>query len=218
MSVGRAQDRIAFVRENLNARPVRARPDLSIYVAHPGSRLHRLETLTENVDGDIPPYWAHIWPGGAALAQHFWANPDCVEGNVVLDLGAGSGLVGIAAAKAGARRVICSEVDPMAVAAIFLNAALNDVVVETVGDVMRAAAPAVDLVAAGDVFYDSDLSDTVLGFLRRASIAGCAVLVGDIGRAFLPTNSLEPLARYPVRDFGDGQSEPAKSGTVYRFR
>ncbi|MCP4385904.1 MAG: methyltransferase [Hyphomicrobiales bacterium] len=198
-------------------RPVPGRPDLALYCAHPGSGLHRLDALTGRIDGAVPPYWAHIWPGGAALAQHFQADPGCIAGRTVLDLGAGSGLVGIAAARAGASRVICSEIDPLGMTAIRLNADLNDVAVEVAGDLTDRALPPADLIAAGDLFYDPDLAKTVLGSLRQAAEAGCEVLVGDPGRAYLPRQHLEPLAGYPVHDFGDAPGDPDKTGTVYRL-
>lgn len=161
------------------------------------------------------PYWAYLWPGGAALIAHLAAQPDLVRGKRVLDLGAGSGLVGIAAAKRGARRVLASEVDPLARIALELNAALNFVTVEPLGDVLSGTVPRVDLILVGDLFYDPDLARRVTGFLARA---GVPALVGDIGRAPLPRDRLERLAEYPVREVGEPASAAAHPGIVWRFR
>ena len=174
----------------------------------PKSRVSRL--------ADGPPYWAYLWPGGAALIAHFEARPETVRGLRVLDLGAGCGLVGIAAAKTGARSVIASETDPVARTVLRLNAAENGVSLTVVGDVLDGAAPAVDLIVVGDLFYDPDLAARVIAFLARAE--AISVLVGDIGRADLPVDRLEALASYPVRDVGDAMAQPHHTGTVFRFR
>jgi predicted nicotinamide N-methyase len=199
-----------FIRENLVVRPVSGRPDIRLYTAHPGSGLSRL--------GDETPYWAYVWPGGAAVAQHVLAQPDCIEGRTVLDLGSGGGLVGIAAAKAGAQRVICSEILPAGRAAIALNAALNGVAVDITGDMTGAGVPPVDLIAAGDTFYEPVLARLVLVFLRAATDAGVEVMIGDIGREFLPREALMPIGTYPVQEFGDGPNAPERPARVFRLR
>lgn len=198
-----------FIRDNLKAEATYMRPDIRLYSAHPGSRLGRF--------GDDTPYWAYVWPGGAALAQHFLVRPNAVAGRTALDLGAGSGLVGIAAAKAGAGRVICSEILAAGRAAIALNAELNGVHVEIMGDITGDGVPAIDIIAAGDTFYDPDVAGRMSAFLRAAAGAGVEVLIGDIGRNFLPRSELEPIAPYPVKEFGDGVSAQLREATVYRL-
>src|SRR5436190_9988461 len=84
-----------------------------------------------------PPYWAFAWAGGQALARYLLDHPETVAGRAMLDFGAGSGLVAIAAAKAGALSVTAADIDPFAAAAIAANAALNGVAIEVVtGDVL----------------------------------------------------------------------------------
>lgn len=161
------------------------------------------------------PYWAYLWPGGAALIAHLAAQPALVRGKRVLDLGAGSGLVGIAAARCGARKVLASEIDPLARIAMSLNAALNFVTLDPVGDVLSGPPPRVDLILVGDLFYDPDVARRVTAFLARA---GVPALVGDIGRDPLPRERLERVAEYPVREVGEPASAPAHPGTVWRFR
>src|ERR1700749_1583197 len=116
-------DLSAFIRTNVPVSPVPGIPEIELHKASPTSGLWRL--ARQDKDGFGAPYWAHYWAGGLALARYVLDNPGVVAGKRVLDLGAGSGLVGIAAAKAGARQVVAAEVDRYAVAALKLNATLN---------------------------------------------------------------------------------------------
>ena len=130
-------------------------------------------------------------------------NPAIVAGKRVLDLGAGSGLVGIAAAKAGAREVVASEVDAYALDALELNTKLNAVSISVLhGDLTGGAPPEVDVVLVGDLFYEVDLSKRVTAFLDRCSSCGMRALIGDPWRAHLPTSRLTELARYVVTEGG----------------
>ncbi len=178
-------------------------------MAHPGSRLSSLDLAA-------PPYWAQVWAGGAALARHVREHPETVRGRDVLDIGSGSGLVAIAAALAGARSVTAFEIDPWGVAATRLNALANDVFI----DVREGDAGSIDLradlVLAGDVFYSEEVAGPMLASLDRLHTAGAEVLVGDIGRRWLPLDRLTQVALYPVRDFGDAP-EMTRSGFVFRL-
>ena len=164
--------------------------------------------------GQASPFWAAAWVGGQGLARHVLDHPELVAGRTVLDLGAGSGLVGIAAALAGATRVLASDVDPYAVAVMDLNAAANGVtVLEPVGDVLDADLPEVDVVLAGDVFYDLTMADRVRPWLFTAWVRGATVLVGDPGRSQLPSGLVE-VAGYDVVDSG---VDVARRTTVWRL-
>ncbi|RLP93026.1 MULTISPECIES: methyltransferase [unclassified Micromonospora] len=146
-----------------------------------------------------PPYWASAWAGGQALARHLLDHPELVAGQRVLDLAAGSGLVAIAAALAGAARVVANDIDPYAVAAVTVNARANRVAVDATGDDLLDSVDAeADLVVAGDVFYSRAMADRMLPFLQRAAAGGAEVLVGDPGRGHLPADRLTVLADYPV--------------------
>lgn len=207
---------IDFIRQNLRLEPVPSRPDIVLYTAHPGSRLSRLADPDD--DDPPPPYWAYQWAGGLALAHHFAAHPAVVAGKTVLDLGAGSGLVGIAAAKAGAI-VSAAEIDPNGRAAITLNAAANGVAIGLVELDIGGPAPAdFDLIAAGDVFYNAEVGQRMLPFLQRCAAAGLDVLVGDPERRDLPIGQLEKLASYAVGDVGDARASSERVGCVYRLR
>jgi predicted nicotinamide N-methyase len=213
-SAPRLLDPSSFIRERLPLTPVPSVPELRLYTAHPASGLRR---LLGDTDGPAP-YWAYPWAGGIALARFVLDRPEIVAGRRVLDLGAGSGLVGIAAAKAGAADVIAAETDLNGLAAISLNAAANGVVVRALGeDLLSREPPAVDLVLAGDVFYDADLAIRVEAFLDRCLAWGIAVLVGDPGRRRLPRPRLRLLAEYAVPDFGAGKQDTDGRGAVFAF-
>ncbi|MGF9563042.1 50S ribosomal protein L11 methyltransferase [Neorhizobium sp. JUb45] len=190
----------AFIRDNLRIEPARLIPEISLYTAHPGSGLSQLIG-----DADAPPYWAYGWAGGTVLARHVLDQPELVRGRRVLDLGCGSGVVGIAAAKAGAGQVLAADIDANAVAATRLNAVLNGVMIDIAeGDLIGGPLPGVDVVLVGDLFYDRETAARVLPWLQACAAAGIAVLIGDPFRAHLPEDSLQLVADYEVPDFGSG--------------
>jgi len=165
------------------------------------------ETLGTTAE-DLAPFWAWLWPGGAGLIHYIRDVPATVLGRVVLDLGAGSGLLAIAAMQLGAARAICVDPDPMARAACLANAAANGVRVEVIDRVTPAALPDFDVLLAGDVFYDPEVAEAATAVLDAARLRGAEVLVGDIGRHCLPKAGLEERAAYEVRDVGDAPSQP----------
>ena len=204
-----------LIRSHFPAAPVPSLPEIVLHIAGPKSGLWRLAELDRDF---ATPYWAFHWGGGIALARHVLNFPDIVAGRTVLDLGAGSGVVGIAAAKAGARRVIAADIDRWAIAAIGLNADLNGVVVSAVlGDLTTGSAPNADVVLAGDLFFAEDLARRVTVFLDRCVESNIDVLVGDPGRASLPRSRLRPVASYPGPDFGNGDCGEPKQNAVFSF-
>lgn len=205
-----------FIRHNLELRPVPSLPGINLYASHARSRLSR---LAHPDDPDPPPpYWAFPWAGGLALAHYFADHPEAVRGKHVLDLGAGSGLVAIAAAQAGAM-VSAAEIDPNGRAAIALNAAANGVAVMLAAiDIMAEAPVGFDLIAAGDVFYNPDVGRLMLPFLERCAASGMDVLIGDPDRRDLPAARLKRLASYAVGDVGDARDKSERVGSVYRLR
>jgi predicted nicotinamide N-methyase len=203
--------RAAFIRANLTPGPVPGCPGLRLYTAHPGSGLSRLEPVA-------PPFWAWPWPGGLALARFVLKNPGVVAGRRVLDLGAGSGLVGLAAARAGAAAVRAADIDRFARAAVRENAALNGLRLATTGaDLLDGPVPREAVILAGDVVYDLALACRVHAFLRTAAAAGRQVYLGDIGRPSMPREGMERVAVFPVRDVGDTEKTPPREGGVYRI-
>jgi predicted nicotinamide N-methyase len=160
-----------------------------------------------------PPFWAFAWAGGQALARYLLDHPDQVAGRSVLDFGAGSGLVAIAAAKAGAEFVLAAEIDHFAAAAIAANAVLNEVAVTvTTADVIDKANPRWGIITAGDVCYEQPMAGRVTAWLRALARSGSLVLLGDPGRAYLPAEGLRERDRYLVptsRELEDRETREA---------
>ncbi|HEX9339303.1 MAG TPA: 50S ribosomal protein L11 methyltransferase [Pseudonocardiaceae bacterium] len=165
--------------------------------------------------GDTMPYWAFAWAGGQALARHVLDHPDLVAGARVLDLASGSGIVAIAAALAGAASVTATDIDPLAIHAIEINARANGVSVTAlcVGD---PGAVDADVVLAGDVCYDRAMADRILPFLTGVAARGIAVLLGDPGRAYFPRTGFTALATYPVPVTGNLEASDTTPTTVWR--
>jgi predicted nicotinamide N-methyase len=195
-------DRTAFIRANTRLRPVPLVPEISLYLADEAVPLWQ---KTEDELADIglpPPFWAFAWAGGQALARYLLDNPASVAGSRVLDLGAGSGLVAIAAARAGAAPAVAADIEAFCESAIALNAEANGVHVETlIADLLDGAAapaPRYDVILAGDLFYERTTAERALAFLTRQLEAGTRVLIGDPGRAYLPKQGLRELTTYSV--------------------
>jgi predicted nicotinamide N-methyase len=205
-----------FIEANTRLEPVPSLPEIRLHTAHQATGLWRLGEPNEDGSDPPPPYWAFPWAGGMALARYFHDQPETVRGRRVLDLGAGSGLVAIAAAMAGASAVIAAEIDRYALAAIGLNTAANGVAVTVIGDDLTAGPPPkVDIIAVGDLFYERELGVRVTAFLDRCLAAGIEVLIGDPRRAYLPYSRLRLLAEYPVPDVGEVEGAATNPSAVF---
>ena len=197
-------------------------PDLDSIVLHLGDEVlplwHAIQLETADPDAALP-YWAFAWGGGLALAHYLAEEPSAARGRRVLDLAAGSGLCAIAALQAGAEEAIAADVDPYAAVAIALNARANHRRVRVVeDDLLDASPPDVDLVLAGDCFYEASLAGRVLPWLRRAHAGGIDVLIGDPGRRYLPIAELDEVAAYDVRTTTELEDLALKRGHVFRLR
>lgn len=212
------RDSAAFVLAETRARPVPLAPELVIRVADEAVPLWS-KTEEELAEAGLPPpFWAFAWAGGQALARHLLDHPDACEGRRVLDMGSGSGLVAIAAMKAGAASVLAADLDRFALAAIAINAAANGVSVEATGDdLIGGPRPAVDLVTVGDLFYERDLAARLLAWLDGFLADGVPVLVGDPGRSYLPKERLEKLADYAVPVTRELEDTEIKHSAVWRL-
>ena len=193
-------DPAAFIIANTLLLPVPLVPEILLHVADEAVPLW---TKTEDEINEIglpPPFWAFAWAGGQALARYVLDNPVHVAGKTVIDLASGSGIVAIAAARAGAARVIAYDIDSFARMAIELNARVNDVEIEVCGDdlLAGAVAPDAETFLAGDIFYESDTATQAFAFLSARATQGATVLIGDPGRSFLPKNRLRKIAEYRV--------------------
>ncbi len=164
-----------------------------------------------------PPFWAHAWPGGLALARVVLDAPELVRGKRVLDFASGCGVSAIAAARAGASDVLATEVDPFAVAAIEENAALNGVTVRVSSDDVIGKDDGWDTVLVGDVFYQSELSRRVMAWLQQLHARGAEVRIGDPGRTFLPMDLLECVATFAVPPVPAWDSVVDRPARVWRL-
>jgi len=166
------------------------------------------------------PFWASAWLGGQALARFVLDHREMVADRRVLDLAAGSGLVGIAASLAGAATVTANDIDPYAAAAIEMNAKANAVEIAVNDDniLHGDASDRIDLILAGDVFYSTPMARAVLPFLERAAARGADVLVGDPGRADTPGSRLCVVATYSAAGVADFSDADIKQVHVLRLR
>src|SRR4051812_34818759 len=159
--------------------------------------MHALwEEVTERTGQETPPYWAFPWLGGQALARYVLDNPSVVAGRRVLDLATGSGLVALAARRAGAAHVLANDVDPIAGEVVLANAAANALEVAWwCAHLLDAPPPDVDVVFAGDILYDRDIAPRVMRWLQAVD---APVYVGDPGRDYLPQHGLVEVAAYEI--------------------
>lgn len=208
-----------FLKEHTRLSPVPLVPELSLHLADEAIPVWE-KTEKELAKGALPPpFWAFAWVGGQALARHVFDRPEIVAGKRVLDLASGSGIVAIAAMKAGAASAVAADVDPFAQAAIRANAAANDVHVSVCADdLLGTELKDVDVVLVGDFFYDRALADRATAWLAELSAAGLTVLVGDPGRAYLPKEQLAFVAAYDVPTSRELEDDEIKRSTVYRFK
>jgi len=205
-----------FIRANTAVATPPLVPELRLHLA---TEITPLWQATEAVLQQTqlpPPYWAFAWAGGQALARHLLDHPELVAGRHVLDFGAGSGVVAIAAARSGAR-VVAAEPDRFAVAALALNAALNDVEIAVATTDVLTQDGCWDAVLAGDMCYERPLAERLVPWLAARARAGALVLLGDPGRAYLPTDGLRALARYWVPTPLDLEDREAREATVWQL-
>ena len=165
-----------------------------------------------------PPYWAFAWAGGQALARFLFDHAACVAGRSVLDLGAGSGLTAIAAAKGGAARVLAADIDAFSLEAVVINAAANGVVIETtMEDLLSKPPPPFDVVLVGDLFYERELANRVLAFIEAAAEQGAQILIGDPQRSYFPRGRFDMAAKYEVPVTRELEDAEIKRTAVWRL-
>lgn len=209
---------VAFIRSNTELLSPPLTPEITLHLATESLPIWR---KTEEELGEMnvpPPYWAFAWAGGQALARYVLDNPDMVAEKSVIDLGAGSGLVAIAAAKSGASGVLAIDVDPLANAAIALNAAANSVVIQASSqNVFEEPLPDADVLLVGDLFYERDLAQRVLELIETADLRGTDVLVGDPRRSYFPLERFAQVAFYEVPVTRELEDSELKRTAVWRL-
>jgi len=213
----------AFVRSETSVVVARLVPEIRLHLARAS---HKIFQSTRNFQAchqeaaSFPPYWAFAWPGGQAMARHVLDNPHLVRGLRVADVGAGSGIASIAAAMAGAAHVLAVDVDPLAAAAIAINAEENGVaaVLDITTEDCMAELPPVDLIMISDLVYEPELAVRVGGFVERALAAGVPVIIGDRLSARCPARGFAEVARYDAPLTPPLHDEDAEQGRVWHAR
>ncbi|CAP57196.1 class I SAM-dependent methyltransferase [Gluconacetobacter diazotrophicus] len=162
-----------------------------------------------------PPFWAFAWPGGQLLARHVLDNPSLVAGRRVLDFAAGCGIAAIACARAGALSVEAAEIDPLATAAIALNADANGVTLTVTEADLVGAPPRWDLILCGDICYENPMTEHILPWLRTAARTA-EVWIADPGRAYLPRAGLEVIMTRDIATTMELEDRTARRTTLYR--
>lgn len=211
-------DAAAFIRAQTRLLPVPHAPEIVLHLADEATELW---LKTEEELGEIglpPPFWAFAWAGGQGLARHILDHPEIVAGKRVLDFASGSGLVAIAAAKAGAARVEACDIDPFARAAIALNAEANGVGVEILEGDLLGQDRGWDVALAGDVSYERDMAAAVADWLAALQARGAQALIGDPGRAYLARARLVEIAAYRVPVTRALEDAEIRRVGVWRFR
>ncbi|MBN9046491.1 MAG: methyltransferase [Rhizobiales bacterium] len=207
----------AFILANTALQAPPHVPEIRLHLADEAHDLWRRTEEELATIGLPPPFWAFAWAGGQGVARHVLDHPETVADRTVLDFASGSGLVAIAAVKAGARRVVASDIDPFAKPAIGINAAANGVDVTVTLEDLIGRDDGWDVVLAGDVFYDRPLADRLVPWFTQLAGRGATVIVGDPGRAYLPKDRLRRLASYEVPVTRALEDAEVKRTTVWAF-
>ena len=215
---GVSNDPVAFIRANTVLHEPPLIPEVKLHLASEIVPIWQMteEELAQN--GLPPPFWAFAWAGGQALSRYILDHPDVVRGLRVLDFGSGSGLIAIAAMKAGARSVLAADIDAFAVASIRLNAEVNDVSVHVTGDnLVGAPNGGWDIILIGDMCYERPLAESIEIWVRGLVADGATALIGDPGRTYLPKTGLEKLISYAVKTTRELEDTDVRNTSVWKI-
>jgi predicted nicotinamide N-methyase len=211
------RDPTQFIRDNTEVIAPPLVPEIRLHLATEVVPLWRKTEEELEAEGIPPPYWAFAWAGGQALARYVLDNPGSVRDGAVLDFGSGSGLVGIAAMKAGAGSVLAADIDAFGIAAIALNAEANGVAVDsTTNNVIGTDSPW-DIILCGDMCYERPLAERLLAWLQDRAQHGTKVLLGDPGRSYFPKSGVHKLATYRVQTTRELEDREIRETSVYRL-
>jgi predicted nicotinamide N-methyase len=207
----------SFIRTNTTLIAPPLVPEIRLHLATEVVPLWRKTEEELESEGIPPPFWAFAWAGGQALSRYVLDNPQGVAGKSVLDFGSGSGLVAIAAAKAGAKAVLAADVDRFAAAAISENARANMCDIEITDDDVIGRMEGWQTVLVGDMCYERQLAERLLVWLRELARGGANVLLGDPGRSYFPQSGVEKLATYRVQTTRELEDREIRETSVYRL-
>ena len=211
-------DPAAFIRSHTRLQPVPHAPEISLWLADEITPIWRLTEEELGEMGVPPPFWAFAWAGGQALSRYLLDHPHEVAGKRVLDFAAGSGLVGVAAMKAGAASVLCADIDPFCQAAVAANAQANGVTLTfNQTDLLDSAPPDVEVICAGDICYERPMTEAVLAWLAQARARGTRVLIGDPHRTYFKAEGLSFLAEYQVPTTRELEDFAIKRSSVFEL-
>jgi predicted nicotinamide N-methyase len=208
--------RRAFILANTRLQAPPHTPELQLHLA---DEITPIWKMTEEALAEIglpPPFWAFAWAGGQALARYILDNPAEVAGKRVVDFATGSGLVAIAAMRAGAASVLANDIDPYCQAAVALNAEVNGVTLDfTEANLLGAPPPPADVILAGDICYEKPMAEQVMAWLKTAQAAGARILIGDPGRSYFPKYGLTKIAEYQVETTRELEDMAVKKSAVW---
>jgi predicted nicotinamide N-methyase len=208
----------AFIHANTAIAAPPLVPEIRLHLATEITSLWQATEATLGREQLPPPYWAFAWAGGQALARHVLDHHELVRGKRILDFGAGSGLLALVAAKAGAASATAAEIDPFAAAAIAENARLNGVSVTIERDDVIGRRPVPwQVLLIGDMCYERPLAERLTAWLRALARDGVLVLLGDPGRNYLPQEGLVEIGRYEVPTPLDLEDRVMRKGVVWRL-
>lgn len=211
-------DRRAFIIENTELLPSPLVPEIRLHLATEAVTLWQMTEEALEEAGLPPPYWAFAWAGGQALARYVLDNPESVAGKRVIDFAAGSGLVAVAAARAGAAHVAANDIDAFSHASMALNAEANDLPIEILTeDIIGDPLEGFDIILAADICYEQPTSGRVEAWFRELAASGRPVLMGDPGRNFRPSERMEKLAHYAVPTTRELEDNDVRSTDVWRI-
>ena len=210
-------DRTAFIRANTALVSPPLVPEVKLHLATEVVPLWQLTEEELAAQGIPPPYWAFAWAGGQALSRYVLDHPEIVSGTSVLDFGSGSGLVAIAAAKAGAERVMAADIDDFAQAAIKLNATTNAAIVSTTTADLIGSEGNWRVILVGDMCYERPLAERLLVWLLDRARHGARILLGDPGRSYFPKDGVRKLETYRVQTMRDLEDREIRETSVYEL-
>jgi predicted nicotinamide N-methyase len=205
-----------FIRANTILQAPPLVPEIKLHLASEIVPIWRSTEEELERQGIEPPFWAFAWAGGQALARFVLDHPHIVADRTVLDFGAGSGLVAIAAARAGARKVVAADIDPMAIAAVDLNARANGVSLLGTCQDLIGADDGWETVLVADMCYERALASGVEAWMRQLAARGATVFVGDPKRTYFPKQGLQSLANYAVQVTRELEDREIRQTGVYR--
>lgn len=212
-----ADDPAAFIQSHTALHEPPLVPELRLHLATETDALWEMGEEGLADAGVPPPFWAFAWAGGQALARYLLDHPDVVAGKRVLDFGSGSGIVALAALRAGAKSALAADIDDFACAAALLNAAANELALAITTDNLIGQSGDWDIILVGDMCYEQPLAGMIEAWLRTRRNAGTQVLIGDPGRTYLPKARLEKLISYAVKTARALEDTDVRNTSVWQF-